>query len=139
MNIKETESILELLRAEYPHSFEKLTSEEKVTKVTTWTSMFFKDSVTDVLNAIKQFMDNDTKGYAPTYGQIKQYLRRVALFEADDMTMALRQNRAVYKAVTGHDYEPADCVKDKLGFPKCVRCNEQTKCRPISERGILIN
>jgi len=96
--------------------------------------MFSEYDVEDVLKAIKSFMEKDTKGFAPTFGQIKQYLTTTVLPESNELTMAYRKNLATYKAVTGCDYEPVDCVKEKHGFPKCSGCNEETKCRPAKER-----
>jgi len=136
MTTKETEMILELLRTEYPHSFERLEENQRAVKVKTWTATFAEYDKEEVLRAVKAFMDNDTKGFAPVSGQIKQYLNAKALPEADELTIAIRGNLEVYKAVTGEDYVPSDCVKEELGFPKCSGCNEETKCRPAKERSL---
>jgi len=99
--------------------------------------MFSGDDSAEVLKAIRRFMENDTKGFAPTYGQIRQHMNPTKLPAGDDLARAHLNNLKVYKAVTGMDYEPSDCVKEKHGFPKCEGCNEETKCRPAKERGML--
>jgi len=138
MTTADTEMVLELLRAEYPHSFEKLTDSEKVIKIKTWATMFFEYDGETVLGAVRTFIENDTKGFAPSLGQIKQFLTPAALPEADPMTIAYRNNLKVYKAVTGRDYEPVDCIKEHYGYPKCEGCNEETKCRPAEEKKAYI-
>jgi hypothetical protein len=139
MTTAETEMVLELLRTEYPHSFEKLTANEKAAKVKTWAVMLAEYNEPDVLKAIRTFIENDTKGFAPTFGQIRQHLEVNALPEADTADKAAahyKHLRDVYKKITGRDYEPVDCVKEGSGYPKCTGCNEQTKCRPASEKQI---
>ena len=104
------------------------------TRVKTWASMFYEDSISDVLSAVKQYMKNDTKGFAPSCGQLMQYMKSAALPAADTSIMEYRRLLKLYKKVAGKNYEPVGCIKEHYGYKKCEGCNEQTKCRPAAEK-----
>ncbi len=84
MNLKETAKIMAVIKSEYP-SFggRDLTDADYDRKTALWREMFADDSYDLVSAALKCFIAEDIKGFAPSIGQIKGIM--VRLTDAGDM------------------------------------------------------
>lgn len=79
MNKKETAKILSQITVAYP-TFEN--GRKMAETVDLWQRIFSDETFTDVESALIQFIENDTRGFAPVIGNIKEILnvRRSARF-----------------------------------------------------------
>ena len=70
MTTQETGRIMDILKAAYPNW--------NATKNTAllWAQMFSDDNIAEVAAAVKAFIANDDKGYAPAIGQIKSLITK---------------------------------------------------------------
>jgi hypothetical protein len=77
MKKKETAEILAILNATYPQVYAKLTPEIKETMLNIWFEMFSNTDYEVVIMAVKNYISNDTKGFMPTIGAIKESIRKL--------------------------------------------------------------
>lgn len=84
MNLKETLQIMAVIKSEYP-SFggRDLSGSDLDRKAALWQEMFADDDYRLAAAALKCFIAEDTKGFAPSIGQIKDIM--VRLMDADGM------------------------------------------------------
>ena len=74
MTVNETIKILAILEAAY-HS--KITAGDERMTLQLWSACFAKEPYDDVKNAVLQFINADTKGFAPVPGQIHEILKNI--------------------------------------------------------------
>ena len=79
MNLNETLRIMAVIRSEYP-SFggRDLSGGDLDRKAALWQEMFADDEYALAAAALKCFIIEDTKGFAPSVGQIKGIMARLA-------------------------------------------------------------
>lgn len=78
MNKFETIGIMAILKEAYPMYYRDKTKEELNVSVSLWTEMFADDDINLVKAAVKSYIANDTKGYPPVIGQIKNSLYKLS-------------------------------------------------------------
>lgn len=112
MNLKETAKIMAVIKSEYP-SFggRDLTDADYDRKTALWREMFADDSYELVSAALKCFIAEDTKGFAPSIGQIKDIMVRLmdaGGMDEDRAWELLRQavSRSAYGAREEYDRLP---------------------------------
>lgn len=76
MTLQDTSKIMDILKANYQNW-----NADRNTLIL-WSQMFADDPVKEVAAAVKAFIAQDTKGFAPVIGQIKQLMLKV---KSDDM------------------------------------------------------
>ena len=74
MTVNETIKILAILEAAY-HS--KITAGNEKMTLRLWSSCFISEPYEDVQKAVLQFINTDTKGFAPVPGQIHEILKNL--------------------------------------------------------------
>lgn len=76
MTNKNIKSILALLIANYPNSFKNVEKQDMDLIFKTWETQFKNYTLDDVFNAIMAIIANDTSGFAPSIGKIKDELNK---------------------------------------------------------------
>lgn len=71
MNKKEASRAVATIRMAYPKYYKDMTKEEIEGVVNLWAFQFKDMNGTDVLYALQDYISNDTKGFPPVIGQIK--------------------------------------------------------------------
>jgi hypothetical protein len=74
---QETVRILATLEAHAPLQFEKISNATKENMLRLWASRFEKDDYKIVAQAVVNYIDNDTKGFLPSIGAIKDEVRKI--------------------------------------------------------------
>ena len=80
----ETTKILATLSASYPQVYSKIPEQVQDRMIDLWSSLFKDDDYKLVGQAIKNYILNDTQGFLPPVGAIKEEIRR--LMYPDEMT-----------------------------------------------------
>lgn len=93
MNVDETGKVLAVIKKNYPHAYKDFTAQEKADLLVLWQEMFADDDYMVVGAAVKTFIANDTKGFAPIIGQIKELIRK--LTEPEQMSEQEAANRII--------------------------------------------
>ena len=105
MTMNETIKILAILEAAYHN---KITAGNEKMTIKLWSACFANESYEDVQKAVLQFINTDTKGFAPVPGQIHEILdglrrrRDALLIEAayaarlEDFSRNLLSERSCY-------------------------------------------
>lgn len=76
MTEKDIKNILALLMANYSNSFKNVEKQDMELIVKTWGTQFKNYSLDEVFNAIMAIMANDTSGFAPSIGRIKEKMNK---------------------------------------------------------------
>lgn len=77
MNKDETQNILTILRVNYPNNFKSVANKKDMNLiVNTWGLQFKGYTFDEVYKAIMSIMANDTSGFAPSIGRIKEELNK---------------------------------------------------------------
>lgn len=77
MNKEETQNILTILRVNYPNNFKSVANKKDMELIIkTWETQFKDYKLDEVFNAIMSIMANDTSGFAPSIGRIKEELNK---------------------------------------------------------------
>lgn len=76
MTDKNIKSILALLIVNYPNSFKNVKKQDMDLISKTWETQFKNYTLDDVFNAIMAIIANDTSGFAPSIGKIKDELNK---------------------------------------------------------------
>jgi hypothetical protein len=116
----ETIQLLALVKAAYPE-FNRDVDQDAVIKL--WHGYLAPYGFEACGAAVMQHIQECK--FAPKIAEVVQRIagtETLMLPAGDDLTLAYMNNLKTYKAVTGRDYEPPDCVKEKYGFPKCEGC-----------------
>ena len=74
MTVNETIKILAVLEAAYHN---KITAGNEKMTLQLWSACFSQDPYEDVQKAVLQFINTDTKGFAPVPGQIHEILNSI--------------------------------------------------------------
>lgn len=77
MNRQETISVLAILRAAFPSFYRGMGRQDLESIVDLWEDMFRGDEFQLVAGAVKALIATKTKGYPPTIGEVKEYVRRI--------------------------------------------------------------
>ena len=125
MNREETLSLLAVLKAAYPTFYKDMKRSEAEGIVDLWTAMFADDPVDLVAIAVKAFIANDTKGFPPHIGAIKESITK--LKSSDELTemeaWGLVQNalrNALYNSKEEFDKLPHE-IQRLVGSPNQLR------------------
>lgn len=76
MTTENVKSILALLMANYSNSFKNVEKKDMELIIKTWETQFKSYTLDEVFNAIMSIMANDTSGFAPSIGRIKDELNK---------------------------------------------------------------
>jgi len=120
MTLEETGAVMDVLRTAYPRFYGGPEAPDEVQTLKLWRGMFLDDDVAAVLAAVKCFIAEDQKGYAPSIGQIKNIMVRLMDRDSLDETQAWELLR---RAAANSAYE-ARAEYERL--PECV----QSMCSP---------
>lgn len=74
MTISQTAQMMAILRAAYPRFYIGMTDEDAEAALNLWHGFFADDDASLVSDAVKAFIANDTKGFPPSIGQIREKL-----------------------------------------------------------------
>ncbi len=74
MTFKEMSDILSIIGAVYPQFYAKLSENDVKATTKVWHSFFASDDASLVSDAVRTFIANDTKGFPPSIGQIREKL-----------------------------------------------------------------
>lgn len=77
MNLHETGMVLDVLETAYPRMFSGPGSFDRQKTLGLWAKMFADDDAAVVAAAAKCFIAGDTKGFAPSIGQLKNIMLRL--------------------------------------------------------------
>ena len=75
MNREETLAIMSVLKAAYPSYYRGMTRREAEQVVGLWQELFRDDQAQAVALAVKQYIAQDSKGFPPHIGAIKQAIK----------------------------------------------------------------
>lgn len=101
MTKEETREVLRVIRASYPHSFNKMSIDDKKNLLAVWTDMFAEDDVILVLTAVKSYIRTNPSQFAPSVGQIVEMMDKLSHPERIDADTAWSM---VYKALSNSIY-----------------------------------
>lgn len=104
----ETTKILAVLKATYPHYYNKVSKEEAENVVSVWQSMLEDYDYQTVSVAVKAFITSDASGFPPTIGQIIDKILKLRE-PADGMSEMEAWNR-VKKAISNSGY----CAREEF-------------------------
>lgn len=72
--MSQTAEMMAILRAAYPRFYVGMTREDASAALNLWHGFFADDDASLVSDAVKAFIANDTKGFPPVVGQIREKL-----------------------------------------------------------------
>lgn len=78
MNRQEASKLVYKIKARYPNAYAKFSGEDMLAVIEAWAEDFEHVPFAMADAALKQFALNDTQGYAPTSGQLMQYIDQAA-------------------------------------------------------------
>lgn len=96
MDREETKEIIKTIATIYPGFYKGASREDKAYVIDLWASLFTEESSELVSAALKSFISADTKGFAPSPGQIKEKIR--IIMQPKQMTEQ-EAWQLVYKAI----------------------------------------
>lgn len=117
--------MLSILKAAYPHSFQKMGKRDAETMTALWERQFAEEDPLAVSAAIDSLIATRTVGYSPTIGEIKEQLHRIRnqhqLSEVDAWVLVERACRnGIHHAREEYDRLPPD-VQQAVGGPEQIR------------------
>lgn len=77
----ETKNILGIIRTAYPQAYKNMTRQEGLNLLSLWHQMLMDADYGTVQDAVKQYIATDTRGYAPTIGQVVALVAKQAANE----------------------------------------------------------
>lgn len=77
MTRDETLKIMSVLKATYPSFYKDMTRRDAEGVVALWADMFAEDSYNTVAAAVRAFIVDDSKGFPPVVGQVKQRVEEI--------------------------------------------------------------
>ena len=77
MTKEETTKILATINAAYPQAYANISDKVKANMINLWAGMFEDDDYNTVGKAVKNYLANDTKGFMPPIGAIKEEVRKI--------------------------------------------------------------
>ena len=97
MTKEEIKQILTYLKVQYPHSFDHLkTDEEANMYVAIWNDAFKEEDARLVQAAVKKLCYNNTSGFAPTIGQIREKMLELTGIRLMDGEEAFNEGRRLW-------------------------------------------
>lgn len=114
MNKQETSNLLTMIMEEYPKSFSVSNPKDLEFKVNLWQDIFADDDYLEVVQAFKIFISNDTKGFPPVPGQLKQYIAQKVMKDALTEQEAWELVRMAITRGTYHSNEEYDKLPDMV-------------------------
>ena len=114
MNRKEISYLMAIIKTAYPHYYQKTSDIEDALAL--WGEMFMGDEPLLISKAVKSFIKEDTQGFPPSIGQIKDIAKGIKRREAEDTKMMEQQKRlsAPPKEVTAEDEARRKEVMEKM-------------------------
>lgn len=98
MTLQETALIMDILATAYPQFYRNQSDDERLRGASLWATMFKEEPVELVAAAVKTFIAQDTKGFPPAIGIIKNTILR--LTAPEEMT-ELEAWSLVRRAISG--------------------------------------
>lgn len=125
MNREQVIQALAILKAAYPHSFQKLTKSEAETMIALWERQFEAEDPKAVSAAIDNLIASRTTGYTPTIGEIKEQIHKLRSSEQmnDAQAWFLVEKacqRGLYNSKEEFEKLPPD-VQAAVGGPEQLR------------------
>lgn len=77
MTLTESIEVLAVLKAAYPHSFQKMSKSDYEATVSLWARLFAADPASEVAAAVDALLATRTVGYSPTPGEVKEQMQRL--------------------------------------------------------------
>lgn len=102
MTKEETRDVLRVIRASYPHSFNKMSVEDKKDLLAVWSDMFVNDDPILVMTAVKSYIRSNPSQFAPSVGQIVDLMSKLSNPSTIDADTAWN---IVYKALSNSGYQ----------------------------------
>lgn len=93
MTLEETGIIMDILKTAYPRFHSGPDAPDRIQTLRLWTEMFADDDVALVAAAVKTFIAEDQKGFAPCIGEIKNIMLRLTQRSGMDEDQAWEQVR----------------------------------------------
>lgn len=78
MTKEETRDVLRVIRASYPHSFNKMSVDDKKDLLAVWSDMFVNDDPMLVMTAVKSYIRSNPSQFAPSVGQIVDLMSKLS-------------------------------------------------------------
>ena len=75
MTREETLQVFKLMKANYPKSYSGLSDEDVKIQVMTWQEAFQKVPAHLVMSAVKYFIYNDTRSFAPNIAEVRERVK----------------------------------------------------------------
>jgi len=110
MNKSETMKVLAILEVAYPQHFKSLSETQKINLGTLWGMMFKNDIYQNVMGSVEIYISNDTKGFFPIIGAIKEQMYNL---NNPDQPTELEAWNTVKKVLGKAYYQTIECW-DKL-------------------------
>ncbi len=80
-----------IIKTAYPHYYQKTSDIEDALSL--WGEMFIEDDPVLISKAVKGFIRDDTAGFPPAIGQIKEIAKSIRIRNREDEKMAEQQKR----------------------------------------------
>ena len=114
MNRKEISYLMAIIKTAYPHYYQKTSDIEDALAL--WGEMFMGDEPLLISKAVKSFIKEDTQGFPPSIGQIKDIAKGIKRRESEDTKMMEQQKMisAPPKEVTAEDEARREEVMEKM-------------------------
>lgn len=77
----ETKNILGIIRTAYPQAYKNMTRQEGLNLLSLWQQMLTDADYDAVSDAVRQYIAQDKRGYAPTIGQVVALVAKQAANE----------------------------------------------------------
>ena len=103
MTREQTQTILRIIRAEWPASFRNMTRQDAEDRLALWSELFADDDAALVGAAVKAIIVAGNREFAPQIGTIKEQMRALTAPE-DEKTEAEAWAR-IHKAIRNSAYE----------------------------------
>lgn len=107
MTLQETAQIMDVLATAYPQFYRNQSDDERMRGASLWAAMFKDEPVQLVAAAVKAFIAQDTKGFPPAIGIIKNTILR--LTTPEEMT-ELEAWSLVRRAISGASMDDSSRV-----------------------------
>lgn len=101
MNKQETAKVFYLVRAAYPNTFKGWGQKEFDAYIEAWMMVFFDKDFENVMKGLQFYLCNDTKGFAPSPGQIIESMHKL---QPESTMNEMEAWRMVDKAVRNSAY-----------------------------------
>lgn len=121
MNRQEASELVYKIKVRYPNAYAKFEAEDMLAAIDAWVEDLGHIPFPAVDAALRQYSLNDTRGYAPTSGQLMQYIDKAAHPEdlpgpaAWDLT--LRAARCNYDAAADEFSRLPEVIQRTIGSP----------------------